>query len=128
MRPADARLIRITLATVWLTTGALSLGVFPVQESLSLLERVGLHGGLARAVLYLTALMDIGFGALTLFKPSKKLWLAQAMTILGYTLIISHWLPEFWLHPFGPILKNLPILLLLWLLYKNEASQTCRLT
>lgn len=128
MRPADARLIRITLATVWLTTGALSLGIFPLQESLNLLDRVGLHGGLARAVLYLAALMDIGFGALTLFKPSKALWLAQAITIVGYTLIISLWLPEFWLHPFGPILKNLPILMLLWLLYKNEASQTCRLT
>lgn len=128
MRTADARLIRITLATVWLATSALSLGIFPLQESLNLLDRVGLDGGLARAVLYLAALMDIGFGALTLFKPSKELWLAQAMTILGYTLIISLWLPEFWLHPFGPILKNLPILMLLWLLYKNEAPQTCRLT
>jgi len=119
MRPADARLIRITLATVWLTTGALSLGIFPVQESLNLLERVGLYGDFAQAVLYLAALMDIVFGALTLFKPSKALWLTQAITIVGYTLIISLWLPEFWLHPFGPILKNLPILILLWLLYKK---------
>ena len=27
----------------------------------------------------------------------------------GYTVLISIWLPEFWLHPFGPLLKNIPV-------------------
>jgi hypothetical protein len=37
--------------------------------------------------------------------------------IVGYTAIITLWLPEYWLHPYGPVLKNLPLLAVLWLLY-----------
>lgn len=121
MRPADLRLIRLVLALVWLATGVLVLFLFPKQDSLSLLARVGLTGMPAVAMLYLAAALDIALGVLTLIWRSRILCLMQAGLIACYTLIISIWLPEFWLHPFGPILKNLPILLLLWLLYKYES-------
>ena len=38
----------------------------------------------------------------------------------GYTAIISWRLPEFWLHPYGPMTKNLPMLALLAWLYTTE--------
>lgn len=124
MDATDRRLIRLTLAAMWLATGALSLGIYPRADSLSLLERVGLHGTTALITLYLAAALDIVLGLLTLFRPSQFLWQAQAMLIVAYTLIISLWLPEFWLHPFGPILKNLPVLMLLWLLNKYDGTQS----
>jgi hypothetical protein len=124
MEAADRRLMRLTLAAMWLVTGALSFGIYPQADSLSLLERVGLHGTTALTTLYLAAALDIALGLLTLFRSSKFLWKAQAMLIVAYTLIISLWLPEFWLHPFGPILKNLPVLMLLWLLNKYEGTQS----
>lgn len=124
MDASDRRLTRITLAVMWLATGVLSLGVYPQTDSLDLLERTGLHGAIALTALYLAAALDIALGLLTLYRPGKALWRAQAMLIIAYTLIISLWLPEFWLHPFGPILKNLPILMLLWLLNKNEGTQS----
>ena len=120
MHPADRRLIRLVLALVWLATGILVLFVFPRQDSLNLLARVGLTGAPAVALLYLAVMLDIALGVLTLIWRSRVLWLMQAGLIAGYTLIISIWLPEFWWHPFGPILKNLPILLMLWLLFKYE--------
>ena len=120
MKPADLRLIRITLAIVWLVTGVLSLGIYPQQDSLQLLSRIGLQGTPALATLYLAALLDLALGFLTLVIRRKILWAIQALLILFYTLIISFWLPEFWLHPFGPILKNLAILMLLRLLYQYE--------
>ena len=120
MKPADLRLIRITLAIIWLATGMLSLGIYPQQDSLNLLSRIGLHGAPALTTLYLAGTLDIVLGLLTLFLPRKILWVLQALLIFSYTLIISLWLPEFWLHPFGPILKNLAILMLLWLLYHYE--------
>lgn len=122
MRTIEERGIRLTLAIVWLVTGLLSLGIYPQQESLALLSRVGLHGSPALAALYIGATADIVLGVLTMFAPNKKLWVIQALLITTYTLIISIWLPEFWLHPFGPILKNLPILMLLWLLYQHEGK------
>lgn len=120
MKPADLRLIRTTLAIVWVATGILSLGVYPQQESLNLLSRLGLHGGPALVALYLAATLDVVLGLLTLLLRRKTLWVLQALMIVSYTLMISFWLPEFWLHPFGPILKNIPILVLLWLLYQYE--------
>lgn len=118
MHASDLRLMRYTLAVVWLVSGALSLGIYPRQQSLAMLAGVGLHGSAAMLALYGGALLDMALGALTLVRPARLLWQAQAAVILAYTAIITVWLPQFWLHPFGPVLKNLPILLLLWLLYR----------
>jgi hypothetical protein len=40
--------------------------------------------------------------------------------IVLYTALITFGLPEFWLHPFAPVLKNLPMLAAIWLLYEME--------
>lgn len=119
MKPTDLHLIRWTLAVIWIVTGVVSLWFYPQQDSLSLLARIGLYGTLASTALTVGAWLDILLGLLTLFCKRKILWLTQALVILAYTLIISIWLPEFWQHPFGPLLKNLPILVLLWLLYTH---------
>ena len=109
MDKTDQRAARLSLAVIWLATGALSLGIYPQADSLLLLERVGLHGHTALIALYLATSMDVVLGLLTLFAPRKALWQFQVALIVVYTLVISIGLPEFWLHPFGPILKNLPI-------------------
>jgi hypothetical protein len=44
------------------------------------------------------------------------LWRAQAALIVAYSVIIAIWLPEYWLHPYGPMLKNIPLLAVLVLL------------
>lgn len=120
MRTRDLLLMRYTLATVWLVTGVLSLGIFPQRESLDLLEHVGLHDDVALIALYVSASLDIVFGLLTVARPSPILWRTQATLVLAYSIIIAFCLPWYWLHPFGPLLKNLPILLLLWLLHEYE--------
>lgn len=120
MTTPENKQIRLTLATIWLFTGIVSLGIYPVEDSLRLLARVGIYGNFALITLYGEALLDIVIGLLTLFKPSQRLWQVQAAIIVGYTAVISVCLPKFWLHPFEPLLKNLPILTLLWLLYRHE--------
>lgn len=121
---AELRLVRFALAVVWLATGFISLAVYPRQDSMALLGQVGLSGLPAEMALYGGTLLDIAFGLLTLFGRSRRLWVSQASLIVVYTFIITILLPEFWIHPFGPILKNLPILVLLWLLYKNEGRES----
>lgn len=106
-------LLRAALATVWVITGLLSLGIYPVDQSLALLNQVGLRGVAADIALYGAALLDLAFGLATLLVPGRLLWRLQMALIAGYTLIISIYLPEYWLHPFGPVLKNVPILALL---------------
>jgi hypothetical protein len=114
-------LLRISIAAVWLIAGAVSMGIYPVEESYILLERVGITGALAPPALYGAAALDIAFGLGTLFLRNRRLlWIAQATLIGVYTLTITVYLPEFWLHPFGPLAKNLPILAVIWLLYELE--------
>ena len=124
MNATENKVIRVTLALVWLITGLLSLGIYPVEDSLQLLERVGITGKGGYWLLYGESLLDIVIGILTLVRPGKSLWLLQMAIIAAYTATISVFLPEFWLHPFGPILKNLPIFTLLWLLYRREGIPT----
>jgi hypothetical protein len=52
----------------------------------------------------------------------RLLWLAQMLLIIGYTIIITVRLPEFWFHPYGPLLKNLPMLAAIYLLYTLERT------
>ncbi len=117
-------LLRISIALVWIITGIVSLGLYPVQDSYALLARVGITGMLAPVMLYGAALMDLAFGIATLaLRRRHWLWLAQLAVIVFYTLIISWKLPEFWLHPYGPLLKNLPMLAAIWFLFEWEKEK-----
>lgn len=114
-------LLRISIAAVWIWTGIVSLGFYPRQSSYQLLAQTGITGALAPLLLYGAAILDLLFGLATLVMSKRRLlWLAQIATIVLYTLIISIKLPEFWLHPYGPVLKNLPLLAAIYLLYALE--------
>ena len=114
-------LLRGSIAIVWIVTGIVSFGLYPVAESYALLARVGITGMLAPVMLYGAALLDLLFGIATLLmKRRRLLWFAQIAVVLFYTLIITWRLPEFWLHPYGPLLKNLPMLAAIWLLLEME--------
>lgn len=113
--------LRISIALVWMVTGIVSLGLYPVEDSYALLARVGITGMLAPVMLYGAAVLDLAFGiAIFALKRRYWLWLAQLAVILFYTAIITWKLPEFWLHPYGPLLKNLPMLAAIWLLLEWE--------
>jgi uncharacterized protein YbjT (DUF2867 family) len=110
-------LLRGSIGVLWIVSGIVSLGLYPVHESLALLRRVGVESPL---VLYGAAAADIALGMATLLWKGSWLWRLQMALVLGYSAIITAFLPELWLHPFGPVLKNLPILAALLLLHQLE--------
>jgi uncharacterized protein YbjT (DUF2867 family) len=115
--------LRGAIALLWLWTGVVSLGWYPVPDSLALLERVGLHGALAKLALYGAAGLDLLLGVLTLAASARwrgAVWAAQLLLVAGYTLLITLFLPEYWLHPYGPISKNLPLMAAIALLWALE--------
>lgn len=109
-------LLRLAIATMWIVTGIVSLAVYPLADSFALLARTGITGTMATVALIGSAALDLALGIATLLAPARALWWCQIALIIGYTAIISWWLPEFWAHPYGPVLKNLPILAALLLL------------
>lgn len=117
-------LLRISIALVWIWTGIVSLGLYPTQQSYELLARVGITGARAPVMLYGAAVLDllVGIGTLVL-RRRQWLWLLQLTVIGGYTVIITVKLPEFWLHPYGPLSKNLVMLAAIYLLYTREGRR-----
>lgn len=118
-------LLRITLGLVWIISGLLSLGLFPREASYELLGRFGVAPTFRPLLLDAVTVGQLLLGALTLWPPLRarwrcRLWAAQA-GLLGLSMVlVASQLPEFWLHPFGPLLKNLPMLALLLLLYLQD--------
>ncbi|HEY0588377.1 MAG TPA: SDR family oxidoreductase [Pseudoduganella sp.] len=117
-------LLHWTLASVWLATALVSAFIYPRADSLAMLARVGIEGVPAIAALYGAAALDAALGIASVVRPGRALWLMQGTLILGYSAVIAACLPEYLWHPFGPLLKNLPILAILFILFAEEKAWT----
>jgi len=102
---------RALLAGVWIWTGIVSLGPYPIPASLDLLARTGLTGSSARIALFGGAFADLLLGAALMVGWRTHLVCAIQIGLMGiYTAIISVTMPELWLDPFAPIAKNAAVL------------------
>ncbi|QNM96439.1 SDR family oxidoreductase [Chitinimonas koreensis] len=107
-------LARLALAFVWLFTAWVSWA--QRDEGLRLLAAAGLPEAWRMPALLAGIALDTLLGALTLLRPTRRLWQVQIALVLAYSIFIALRLPQWWLHPFGPLSKNLPILAWLGLL------------
>ena len=118
-------LLRWSVALVWIWTFVVSIGLYPREQSLALLARLGAEGLWAELLLTGAALFDLALGIATiaLGAPARARWLwpLQLLLIGFYTAAITLALPEFWLHPFGPLSKNLPMCAAIALLWALDA-------
>lgn len=103
--------MRIVLALLWLSTAVVSLWIYPRAESLLLLDATPLPQSMHTLALIGASLWDAAMGGLLLMGlwNGSVLWL-QIITIIIFSVIIAAYLPEFYAHPFAPILKNGPLL------------------
>lgn len=121
--------MRLSLSVMWIGTAVVSLWGYPRQDSLALLARTGLEGAWATAALWSAALLDLMLGLGMLLRPAwrRTIYAAQAALVAAYTLMITAWLPEQWLHPYGAVLKNLPLLAMiacLWALDRGHGPDS----
>ncbi|WP_424361861.1 SDR family oxidoreductase [Methylocystis parvus] len=102
--------LRFSLAFLWIASGLLSLGLYPVAKSYAMLASLGLSGALASIALYGGAMLDLLLGLLLLrrWRPVLIGGL-QLASMAAFTLLALGLPSEYWLHPFGPILKNVPL-------------------
>lgn len=113
-------MLRAVLALLWFISAVVSLGLYPIDDSLALLAAFDLHGGWALAVLLGAAGVDLAMAVATLLRPGRRLWMAQIALIVFYSVLVVWRLPEFLLHPFAPIVKNLVVLAVLVQLWAEE--------
>ena len=100
--------LRLSIAFVWMLTGVISL--INQSASYQLLLDAGIHTHLKSYLWIAASELDFLLGFLVLCNFRLKLiGSIQIILIFIFTAIISIQLPQYWLHLFGPILKNIPL-------------------
>lgn len=118
----EQRWMARSLSLLWLWSGLQPL-LTAQAVSLDMLAQLGIAPGWQWPLLCLASLLDIVFGVLILCRPTRGLWLLQLAVVAVYSLIIAIGLPQLWLHPFAPLLKNLPIMAMLLYLADKAADR-----
>jgi hypothetical protein len=99
---------------MWILAGIVSLFFYPMEDSLTLLAKLGLVGSMGLMALYGAALLDILLGLFLLAGVYiRQVAGLQIALILIYTLALSWIMPSMWADPFGALAKNIPIIVAL---------------
>ena len=114
-------LLRLIIGFVWIWSGIVSAFLYPQPLALELLHEVGVPVGVDISLLYLASSLDIAIGILTMVGYRLKIILSlQILIIVVYTFLLTALAPYHWLHPFGPVLKNLPLMVSIFVLGRLE--------
>ncbi|SFO59036.1 DoxX-like family protein [Variovorax sp. PDC80] len=120
-RPADDdRLLRLSLVAVWLVTAVVSIVELDGQSRRVLAEAgIASPPWLVQLLIVGGAAADLLVGLALWWRPGRASYLAALGLLLLMTAVATGLQPALWLHPLGPLLKNLPIAALLWHLYRR---------
>lgn len=127
MNHASAQLLRASLVVVWLATAVVSVWELHGQsrELLAGLPTAWTEGNtswLPTAIILAGAAADAVLGLWLALRPGRQAYGAALLMMLIMTLLATAIHPAWWLHPFGPLTKNLPIAAILWVLLQDEAT------
>jgi CHASE2 domain-containing sensor protein len=113
------RIALASLSVLWCGTGLVSL-INSQGISMHLMQEAGLgQTRAAPAYIGVGAWLDLLLGIALWWRPQRAVLLMALACLTGWTLLCSLLMPHYWLHPFGPLLKNLPVAALLWWLLEG---------
>lgn len=129
MNHTSARLLRGSLVAVWLATAVVSVWELHGQSRELL---AGLPSGwttgnavwLPMAIILAGAAADAVLGLWLALRPGRTAYLAALVLMGTMTLLASAIDPSWWLHPLGPLTKNLPIAAILLVLLQDERTKS----
>lgn len=111
----DDRLLRFSLVAVWLFTAVASIVELDGQSRRVLAEAgIASPSWLVQLLIVGGAAADLAVGLALWWRPGRGSYLAAFGLLLLMTAVATFLQPTLWLHPLGPLLKNLPIAALLW--------------
>lgn len=104
--------IRATLVILWLASAMLGLTNGSAATA-HFVSAAGIPASLADTLRMGTSIADLLIATLVLMDARAR-WSTriQVGAILTYSVVLGITLPELWLDPLGPLLKNLPIMIL----------------
>jgi len=119
VEPLQRRYLSLSLVFVWLWTAVVS--VWELQgQSRALLVAGGVSDtGVANGLVLAGAVLDAILGLWLLLRPTRPAYLMALATMVVMTLVATVLSPSLWLHPLGPLSKNIPIAVVLWMLARK---------
>jgi DoxX-like protein len=106
-------LVFVILSLFWIVTGLIALGP-GWEQGVVLLRETGLRHGLAEAAVAAGASADICIGVgIALRRTTKRALYAALALSLVYATVGTALTPRLWIDPLGPLVKILPILVLI---------------
>jgi len=118
------RPLRWGLACIWITEGVLPKILFQQPMEIAVVERSGLVPmDPARFLIAMGVLEALsGLSVLVLDgKPLRAVLAAQIGGLILLPILVAWHEPTLWVHPFGPLTKNLPILAASVVLFRRAA-------
>lgn len=127
MNLSSANLLRTSLVVVWLATALVSVWELHGQsrELLAGLPTAWAEGRaswLPTAIILAGAAADAVLGLWLALRPGRKAYWAALVLMAAMTLLATALHPAWWLHPFGPLTKNLPIAAILLVLLQDTTT------
>ncbi len=103
--------LKAVLVLLWIASGILGLA-YGRSATETLVARLDFPGFWAEPLWVGSSLLDFAMALLLLAdRRGGTAMVCQLLVVAGYTAVLSFALPMLWLDPFGPLLKNLPILM-----------------
>ena len=101
----------IVLSLIWVMSGISSL--INMEQSREIIYLLEVDGKFADAVIIVASLLDILLGVFLWVSRYRTLVIYfQIAIMLSYSILISLFIPLYWLHPFAPVIKNFAVLIL----------------
>jgi hypothetical protein len=95
---------------MWVASGLVGI-TQPQSVTAPLVANFGLSGLSAALAVWISCFIDIAIGALLILRYlPRALSVIQFALVAAYTIGLSVAEPSLWTDPFGPLLKNIPIL------------------
>lgn len=110
----------LAIVFIWVWSGVSSL--IALDESYSLMTSITSNHQLATGLILSGSFADIILGLGVIKKTiRKKILILQLLFMITYMLILTVFEPFYWIHPFGVLSKNIPIIALTcYLLLKKD--------
>lgn len=119
MSEAQRRLLRYSLIFVWLATAVVSVWEIDGQSRLLLAGLPFNSPQVITALVLAGAAADAVVGLWIALWPGRAAYAVALVLMAVLTLLATAIEPAWWLHPFGPLTKNVPIAAILIVLLRD---------
>jgi hypothetical protein len=119
VEPLQSRYLRLSLVFVWLWTAVVSVWELQGQSRALLVAGGVSDASVVNALVLAGAMLDAILGLWLMMRPTRPAYLLALATMVVMTLVATALSPSLWLHPLGPLSKNIPIAVVLWLLARK---------